>query len=55
MCRGQSSFCTELGTDPEKWSRECPLPPPAFLEESLNYFIESYRLLKGQENQDGMN
>ena len=51
MCRGQSSFCTELGTDPEKWSRKCPLPPPAFLEVSLNYFIKSYELvLKGQKD-----
>lgn len=44
MCRGESSFCTELGTDPEKWSQKCPLPPPDYLGVSLNYFIESYKL-----------
>ena len=44
MCRGDSKFCTKLGTDPEKWSRKCPLPPPVYFEESLNYFIESYKL-----------
>ena len=52
MCFGKSKFCTELGTDPEKWSSKCPLPPPTYLEEYLNYFIESYKLaLKGQKDE----
>lgn len=49
MCRGESKICTELGTDPMQWSRKCPLPPPAYFEDSLKYFIESYELaIKGQ-------
>ena len=52
MCRGDSKFCTKLGTDPEKWSRKCPLPPPVYFEESLNYFIESYKLaLRDQKDE----
>jgi hypothetical protein len=45
-------FCIKLGKDPEKWSRKCPLPPPAYFDDSLNYFIESYQLaLRGQDNE----
>ncbi len=51
MCH-DSDFCTKLGKDPEEWDRECPLPPPIFFEDSLNYFIKSYEMaLKGQKNE----
>jgi 5-methylcytosine-specific restriction endonuclease McrA len=38
MCRN-SSFCTELGTNPDNWSIHCPLPTPAHFDDYLNYFI----------------
>jgi hypothetical protein len=51
MCRN-SKFCTELGENPEEWDRLCPLPPPTYFKESLNYFIESYQLaLRGQKDE----
>ena len=51
MCR-KSKFCTELGQDASKWSQTCPLSPPTYFEDSLNYFIESYQLaLKGQKDE----
>lgn len=43
MCRN-SSYCTELGKNPEKWSRTCPLPPPDFFHTSFKFFIAAYEL-----------
>ena len=43
MCR-QAKFCTELGMDPKKWDKRCPLPPPEYFESCLDAFIEAYSL-----------
>ena len=37
-----SKFCFELGTDPQKWSTRCPLPPPKHLVECLDFFIQAF-------------
>jgi 5-methylcytosine-specific restriction endonuclease McrA len=43
MCKKKDSdFCTELGVDPGKWSKRCPLPPPKHFEECLDTFINAY-------------
>jgi 5-methylcytosine-specific restriction endonuclease McrA len=43
MCR-KAKFCTELGIDPKKWDKRCPLPPPKYFESCLDSFIEAYVL-----------
>ena len=43
MCR-KAKFCTELGIDPKKWDKYCPLPPPEYFERCLDSFIEAYAL-----------
>ena len=51
MCRN-SKFCTELGQDINKWSKTCPLRPPTYFDDSLNYFIESYQMaLNGKKDE----
>jgi hypothetical protein len=42
MCRGLRT-CSVLGNDPAKWSRECPLPPPAWFNQEMDKFAESVR------------
>ena len=42
MCRGRSKSCSELGLDPEKWSTRCPLPPPKYFGECLDFFIQAF-------------
>ena len=44
MCRGKE-FCSELGHDPNKWSKNCPLPLPDFFNSSLEKFSVSVREL----------
>ena len=41
MCRN-AKFCTELGTDPRKWDKQCPLRPPEYFESCLDSFIKAY-------------
>lgn len=37
MCKqGDKPFCTELGADMAAWSREIPLPKPAWIDKSLD-------------------
>ena len=43
MCR-KAKFCTELGIDPKKWNKRCPLAPPEYFESCLDSFIKSYAL-----------
>ena len=43
MCR-KAKFCTELGLDPKKWDKRCPLPPPEYFESCLDSFIQAYSL-----------
>jgi 5-methylcytosine-specific restriction endonuclease McrA len=43
MCR-KAKFCTELGIDPKKWNKRCPLAPPKYFESCLDSFIKSYAL-----------
>ena len=48
MCR-KASWCSELDQDPKNWSKVCPLPPPKYFEESLDFFIAAFRAAnKGQ-------
>ena len=41
MCQG-NIYCSLLGEDVKKWSKECPLPKPDFFEEALETFIEAF-------------
>ena len=41
MCRSKA-FCSLLGEDSNKWSRECPLPKPIFFEKALNTFVKAF-------------
>lgn len=41
MCQ-RKVYCSLLGEDSKKWSRECPLPKPDFFEEALNTFIKAF-------------
>ena len=37
MCKqGDKPFCDELGADVARWSRQCPLPKPAWIDQSLD-------------------
>ena len=45
MCRA-AKFCTELGQDPSKWSRACPLPPPEFSDVALEHFLLAFSQAK---------
>ena len=45
MCRA-AGFCTELGRDPSKWSRTCPLPPPEFFNVALEHFLLAFSQAK---------
>ena len=40
MCRGKK-VCSELGTDPAKFDKECPLRQPVWIEPCINTFIEA--------------
>jgi hypothetical protein len=42
MCR-KASWCSELDQDPKNWSKVCPLPPPKYFEESLDFFIAAFK------------
>jgi len=44
MCRG-SEICSALGTDRNTWSKYCPLPVPAYFEESVDSFEKSVQEL----------
>jgi 5-methylcytosine-specific restriction endonuclease McrA len=37
MCRG-IAICSELGDDPSKWSKYCPLPVPTYFNDALEKF-----------------
>ncbi len=43
MCKG-APHCSELGSDPAKWSRDAPLPPPTWFQGELDLFARSVRL-----------
>ena len=40
MCRGKAE-CPELGNDPDRWDRYCPLRPPTWFEGQLDIFISA--------------
>lgn len=42
MCRGKQ-ICTELGDQPNTWSKEAPLAPPAWFSEQLTAFSNAVR------------
>lgn len=44
MCRGKQQ-CTELWTDPTKWSKDAPLMPPKWFWEQADIFAESIKQL----------
>ena len=48
MCRGTQS-CTVLGDNPNKWSREAPLAPPAWFDEQLTIFANAANLAASGE------
>lgn len=50
MCRN-AKFCTELGVNPDQWSKSTPLPPPNFFRDSLNYFIVSLQQIANGEQE----
>jgi hypothetical protein len=41
MCKKAVGFCRELGTDPVRWSRRSPLPPPAWFDQELATFAHA--------------
>ena len=48
MCRN-NPFCTELGTDPAKWSRDSPLPPPPHFSQARQVLLDVIAFLdKGE-------
>lgn len=50
MCRGLS-VCSELGSNPGQWDRECLLRPPAWIGTCIDTFIEAMDcLIKGNRN-----
>lgn len=40
MCRGKNE-CSQLGSDPTKWDRECPLRPPEWVNEQISIFVRA--------------
>ncbi len=51
MCR-KLKGCTELESNPDNWSRECPLKPPSYFDESLDFLVKAYQLAsKGQKKE----
>jgi len=40
MCRGKNT-CSELGIEIERWSRNCPLPYPKWMENQIAIFIDA--------------
>jgi hypothetical protein len=53
MCRN-ASWCSELDQDPNNWSKDCPLPPPKYFEESLDFFIAAFRAANKGELDEAM-
>jgi len=44
MCRGKDQ-CSELDTDPARWDKNSPLPPPKWIEEEISKFTQSVEYL----------
>jgi 5-methylcytosine-specific restriction endonuclease McrA len=42
MCRG-IVICSELGSDPSKWSKYCPLPVPGYFNDSVEKFSSAIK------------
>lgn len=53
MCRN-AKFCSELGTDPKKWSKRSPLQPPKYFDKSLNYFIKAFEAAQNNQKKDAI-
>jgi hypothetical protein len=53
MCRN-AKFCTELGTDPSRWSTRAPLMHPDWFQESLRSFIDAYKFAKKRQITDAL-
>jgi hypothetical protein len=43
MCKGKKE-CTELGTNPDLWSKKCPLTPPSWFENEIELFSKAIKL-----------
>jgi HNH endonuclease len=41
MCRPSAAYCTELGTDPIRWSSVAPLMPPPWFESQVFLFRDA--------------
>lgn len=48
MCRGTQN-CSVLGNNPNKWSKEAPLLPPAWFDEQLTIFANAANLAASGE------
>jgi hypothetical protein len=47
MCKQKGrSFCSELGEDSSLWSKEAPLPKPAWITDAFQVFSESLDLIR---------
>ncbi len=47
MCRGANE-CTELGTNPDNWDKDCPLRPPVWINEEIDKFVKAVdQLIEG--------
>ncbi len=50
MCQQKdNSFCTELGSDVSKWSRQAPLAKPAWIDDSLDDLSKALNLAQEGE------
>ncbi len=51
MCRGKNE-CSELGADPAKWDKDCPLRPPEWLNGEITKFVQALEqfIAGNQEN-----
>ena len=51
MCRGKQ-FCSELGTNPSEWDKNCPLRVPSIYDNAVNLFTDAILLfIKGKRDE----
>ena len=44
MCHGLT-VCSELGVDPKKWSKRCPLPVPDYFNDAVDRFTVAIQMI----------
>jgi|ETNmetMinimDraft_13_1059891.scaffolds.fasta_scaffold55054_1 5-methylcytosine-specific restriction endonuclease McrA len=53
MCRGKET-CSELGTNPEKWSKSTPLQIPSWFNDELSLFSKAVELASTGKTNDSL-